>query len=112
MALHCAKVTQAGNDTHADCLRIITRAEIIMADEIDRGQASGHHHGKVQTSDLKPATYDELGIDKRRVSEWRYHRACGRAGTDEGGHPQARARHVRDGRQRMVHADRYELKAD
>jgi len=78
-ALHYAKVTQAANETHADCLRIITRAEMRMADEIDRGQASGevHHHGKVQTSDLKPATYDDLGIDKRRVGEWREIRDAG-----------------------------------
>jgi hypothetical protein len=26
-ALHYAKVTKAANETHADCLRIITRAE-------------------------------------------------------------------------------------
>ena len=29
------------NETHADCLRIIARAEWRMADEIDAGQASG-----------------------------------------------------------------------
>lgn len=40
-ALHYAKVTKAANETHADCLRIITRAESRMADEVDRGQASG-----------------------------------------------------------------------
>jgi len=56
-ALHYAKVTQAANDTHADCLRIITRAEMRMADEIDRGQASGDVAGKgrpenVQGSDI------------------------------------------------------------
>jgi hypothetical protein len=28
LALHYAKVTKAANETHADCLRIITRAEI------------------------------------------------------------------------------------
>ena len=38
-ALHLAKVTKAANETHADCLRIIARAEMRMADEIDRGQA-------------------------------------------------------------------------
>ena len=40
-ALHLAKVTNAAKETHADCLRIIARAEMRMADEIDRGQASG-----------------------------------------------------------------------
>src|SRR5258708_38981319 len=40
-ALHFAKLTKAANETHADCLRIITRAEMRMADEIDQGQAAG-----------------------------------------------------------------------
>ena len=35
LALHYAKVTNAANETHADCLRIITRAEMRMADEVD-----------------------------------------------------------------------------
>jgi hypothetical protein len=30
LALHYAKVTNAANETHADCLRIITRAEMRM----------------------------------------------------------------------------------
>ena len=38
LALHLAKVTNAAKETHADCLRIITRAEIRMADEIDKGR--------------------------------------------------------------------------
>src|SRR5450755_2729361 len=40
-ALHFAKVMEAANETHADCLRVITRAEIRMADEIDGGQERG-----------------------------------------------------------------------
>jgi hypothetical protein len=40
-ALHFAKLTKATNETHADCLRIITRAEMRMADEIEKGQACG-----------------------------------------------------------------------
>jgi hypothetical protein len=75
-ALHYAKVTKAANETHADCLRIITRAEMRMANEIDRGQASGDiarngQHGEaVQTS-------DSLDLDRRRVSEWRDVRDAG-----------------------------------
>lgn len=77
-ALHYARVTKAANDTHADCLRIITRAEMRMADEIDRGQASGEvaglgfnqHSEGVQTTDT-------LGLDRRRVSEWREMRDAG-----------------------------------
>ena len=57
------------------------RAEMRMADEIDRGQAEGAVAGqggdrsKVQTSDL--ATCDDLGISKQRVSEWRDVRDAG-----------------------------------
>jgi len=35
-ALHFAKVTLAANETHADRLRMIVRAEMQMADETDR----------------------------------------------------------------------------
>lgn len=85
-ALHYAKITKAANDTHADCIRIITRAEIRMADEIDRGQAAGalatrettlKQNADVQASDIEPITYEDLGIDRRRVAEWREIRDAG-----------------------------------
>jgi phage N-6-adenine-methyltransferase len=76
MALHLAKVTKAANETHADCLRIITRAEMRMADEVDRARELGEIARKnqpvsqyVQASDI-PATLGDLGIDRRRVAEW------------------------------------------
>jgi hypothetical protein len=34
-ALHFARVTQAANETRADCLRMIVRPEMQMADEVD-----------------------------------------------------------------------------
>ncbi len=83
LALHYAKVTKAANESHADCLRIITRAEIRMAGEIDRGQKTGEvasqdHHGKgvqasVPGSDTqeRPVTMAELGVSRQRVNEWR-----------------------------------------
>src|SRR5918995_1094458 len=40
-ALHYAKITKAANETQADCLRMVVRAETRMADEIDRGQERG-----------------------------------------------------------------------
>lgn len=75
-ALHYARLTRAANDTHADCLRIITRAEMRMADEIDKGQASGElaRQGDPRASGVTQA---ELGIDSRRVSEWRETRDAG-----------------------------------
>ena len=84
-ALHYARVTKAANETHADCLRIITRAEIRMADEIDRGQSSGDIATKnqpvsqyVQEPDIPvAATYEDLGLDRRRVAEWREVRDAG-----------------------------------
>ena len=50
-ALHYAKVTGAAkaNETHTDCLRIIIRAEMRMADEIDRGQATGDPARRIDT---------------------------------------------------------------
>lgn len=40
-ALHYAKAAEAAAEMRADCLRIIIRAEMRMADEIDRGEPSG-----------------------------------------------------------------------
>jgi phage N-6-adenine-methyltransferase len=77
-ALHYAKVTKAANETQADCLRMIVRAEIRMADEVDRGQANGEvpvqgqHAAHVQASDMTG-----LGLDRRRVAEWREVREAG-----------------------------------
>lgn len=85
-ALHYAKVTKAANETQADCLRMIVRAEMRMADEIDRGQERGEvarpkdtlrQNAVVQSSDNGPATYEDLGIDRRRVAEWREIRDAG-----------------------------------
>jgi hypothetical protein len=79
-ALHYARVTKAANDTHADCLRIITRAEMRMADEIDRGQADGQvaTQGRPNGENSQgSAVYSDLGIDHRRVSEWREVRDAG-----------------------------------
>lgn len=84
LALHYAKVTQAANDTHADCLRIITRAEMRMADEIDRGQAAGEvakaggdRQSNVRASDNGSATYSDLGLSRQRVAEFREVRDAG-----------------------------------
>jgi phage N-6-adenine-methyltransferase len=95
LALHYAKVTRAANDTHADCLRIITRAEIRMANEVDRGRETGEVAKKnepvtqyVRTSDVPkpsphpveapvPATLADLGITRQRLSEWRQVRDAG-----------------------------------
>lgn len=76
-ALHYSRVTKAANETHGDCLRIITRAEMRMANEVDKAQERGElaSHGgdrsKRQTSAL-----DDV-VDHRRVSEWRELRDAG-----------------------------------
>lgn len=92
-AMHYARVTKAANETHADCLRIIARAEIRMANEIDRGQASGeldtrggdrgnqHTGANVRTSDN--ATLSDLGVSRQRVSEWREVRDAGEGAVEE-----------------------------
>lgn len=87
LALHYAKVTKAANESHADCLRIITRAEIRMAGEIDHGQERGEvakagRKVNVPASDNK-ATMAELGISRQRVNEWRKVAEVGEAKVEE-----------------------------
>jgi len=82
LALHYAKVTKAANETHADCLRIITRAEMRMANEIDRGQEAGEVRSAgqpsiVRTSDNTSASLEDLGVSRQRLSEWRAVRDAG-----------------------------------
>ena len=81
-ALHFAKVVKAANETQADCLRMIIRAEIRMANEVDAAQERGEvqrHGGQLprddQSSDIP--SIDELGLDRRRLSEWRDMRDAG-----------------------------------
>jgi N6-adenosine-specific RNA methylase IME4 len=79
-ALHLAKVTKAANETHADCLRIITRAEMRMADEIDRGQAAGEVRTQADNQLVRVPDklgFEDLGIARQRLSEWREIRDAG-----------------------------------
>src|SRR5512134_4117942 len=77
-ALHYAKLQKAANETQADCLSMIKRAELRMADEIDTAQERGEvakadgaiNPGSIQgvrSPDTLPATYEELGISRQRV---------------------------------------------
>lgn len=93
LALHLAKVTTAANETHADCIRMISRCKIIMADEIDRGQASGELANREDGTAIRdhvlspdvvvPVTYSDLGVSRQRVSEWREIRDAGEAVVEE-----------------------------
>jgi phage N-6-adenine-methyltransferase len=78
-ALALAKVMQAANETQADCLRIIARAEIRMADEIDKGQVRGEvaKAGNPQLSGLRTIGMDDLGVSRQRLAEWRELRDAG-----------------------------------
>lgn len=86
-AYHYAKVVKAANSTKADCLAMIARAELRMADEIDAAQERGEIaradvHGRgiqssVQTPDTRPVTLAELGLSRQRVAEWRRLRDAG-----------------------------------
>lgn len=85
-ALHYAKVTGAANEAHADCLRIITRAEIRMAREIDAAQERGDvatpgQRANVRASDISEMA--DLGVDRRRVAEWRDLAEAGDEAVDE-----------------------------
>jgi hypothetical protein len=79
-ALHYAKLQKAANETQADCLAMIKRAEIRMADEIDAAQARGdvarptdslRQNTVARNSGNGAVTYDELGVTSQRVAEWR-----------------------------------------
>lgn len=86
-ALHLAKIVNASKDTQADCLRIIARAEMRMADEIDAGQERGelatvntggaNIPNGVRSSDTVPATLDDIGVTRQRLAEWRDMRDAG-----------------------------------
>jgi phage N-6-adenine-methyltransferase len=92
-ALHYARLQKAANETQADCLAMIKRAEIRMADEIDAAQQRGEVaradiHGRgiqssVRTPDTRPASFEELGFSRQRVAEWRELRDAGEPVIDE-----------------------------
>jgi hypothetical protein len=77
-ARHLAKLIHASNEAQAECLRLVVQAERRMVLEIEDGRARGEvatvgnpDFAMVQSADHRPATFKELGIDKRRVREWR-----------------------------------------
>jgi hypothetical protein len=88
-ALHYARITKAANETHADCLRIIVRAEMRMADAVDEGQTNGqierpggNRKINVRTSDNDLASLVEVGISRQRLAEWRVLRDAGLTAID------------------------------
>jgi hypothetical protein len=82
-ALHFAKVTKAANETHADCLRMIVRAEMRMATEVDAGQSrgevstGGRPEKPSEPRTVSEATLNDLGVSRQRLSEWRDVRDAG-----------------------------------
>jgi hypothetical protein len=84
LAFHHAKLTGAANETQGDCIRIIARAEIMIAREVDAAQArgevpvQGRHASHVQGADMS-----NLGLDRRRVAEWRDLAEAGEEAVDE-----------------------------
>ena len=92
-----------------DCLRAgCSRAEMRMANEIDRGQERGEiakdgQHGETVH------TADSLGLDRRRVSEWREVRDAGeevvegaiRQALEDGQAPIGQVFHLRPEAQRL-----------
>jgi phage N-6-adenine-methyltransferase len=93
-ALHYARLQKAANETQADCLAMIKRAEIRMANEIDAAQERGElakadgainpgTNKGVRSSDTFPTTYNELGLSRQRVAEWRELRDAGEVVIDD-----------------------------
>jgi phage N-6-adenine-methyltransferase len=93
-ALHYARLQKAANETQADCLAMIKRAEIRMANEIDAAQERGElatdatgggRPSKTcpKSGQVTPTTYPQLGLSRQRVAEWRDLRNAGEAVIDE-----------------------------
>jgi len=77
-ALHYAKIKKAANETQADCLKMSVRAEMRMANEIDRAQEAGEILKKGDArSQGNAINLKEAGIDSRRIAEWREVRDAG-----------------------------------
>lgn len=72
-ALHYAKVTGAANEAHADCLRIITRAEIRMAREIDAAQERGEVATPGQRSNVRASDISAMATARRPGHPERHH---------------------------------------
>jgi hypothetical protein len=80
-ALHYAKIAKAASNVQADCLRIIVRAEMLMANAIDSGRESGEVASKGGDTTIPRgpgvATLEEIGVSSQRLSEWRELRDAG-----------------------------------
>jgi hypothetical protein len=84
-ARHLAKLIHASNEAQGECLRLVLRAEMRMVDEVRAARERREIDVKggdrksinVRTSDIDPATLPEVGIDRRRLSEWRILAAVG-----------------------------------
>ena len=73
------RIAGAADDVRADCLRIMVLAQMRIAREYDaakaKGEVAGHGRSaaeaKVRDADLSLPTTEEMGLDKRRIAEWR-----------------------------------------
>jgi len=87
-AMHYAKVTKAATETQADCMKMIVRAEMRMADEIDAGQERGElaksgEGRSARVRDADASTYEELGLTRQRVHDFRKVRDAGQEAVDQ-----------------------------
>lgn len=92
-ALHYAKITGATNEAHADCLRIITRAEIRMANELDAARARGEIASRGadgtairdQVHDQRGGlrTLSDLGITSQQSHHWHRMAEAGEEAVDD-----------------------------
>ncbi|MFZ1413665.1 MAG: DNA N-6-adenine-methyltransferase [Defluviicoccus sp.] len=108
-AMHYAKLQKAANETQADCLLLIKRAEMRLVGEVraareqgevarnggdrksgisvrapDTDRAASEGGISPRTPDTDPATLDELGLSRQRFAEWsEVYDAGGEAVVDE-----------------------------
>ena len=81
-AKELGRIIGAANEARADCLRVELLAQMRIAREYAGAQVRGevakadgttHHRPKegVPATDTLPATVDDLGLDRRRMADWR-----------------------------------------
>lgn len=68
-ALHLAKTTRAAMETHADCLKIVDRAEKLVGEKLIEAKESGELAGRGRKS-AGEADLSDLGLTEHQSADW------------------------------------------
>lgn len=73
-AMQIARIIGATNETQGDCLRIQTRAQILIAREVEAAQERGEvasHGGDRRSNKIAAADLESIGLKGWQLHEWR-----------------------------------------